>query len=374
MVPPATAPAPAPALAVSTPPPAATQAPAQKEHFSVVQIGCGVVGHAYAQAFVDAGHNVVGIEASRARMAECARSYSMRHVSEDMSTLTGVDFILLSINTPLDPATNALSMRYLWSSVENVSALLSSNPSALVVVRSTVTLGFSARYRAELEKRVNHAVRLCFQPEFLRAKSALSDATNPWHVVLGADAGTNIDDYAAFQAGFIIRDRITRCTIDEAEIMKIFHNSFNAAKISYFNQAALLIDRVNARDGTNINAAATFALISKTCEGLLNPMYGLTPGHAYYGSCLPKDSAELAHMEESSGLDCTLFRQVVAINNVVKENDTTEVIHGDNHVDSGFFHNATASSKTNVNTNNNPKISLVSLADADKMTDSSDSS
>lgn len=295
----------------------------------------------------------------------------MRHVSEDLGDEVGIDFILLSINTPLDPTTNALSMKYLWSSVGNVSALLARNSAALVVVRSTVTLGFTAAYRAALQQRLGHAVRICFQPEFLRAKSALHDATHPWHVVVGSDAGTNVDDYVAFQSSFIDRTRISRCTVDEAEVMKIFHNSFNAAKISYFNHAAMLIDAINARDHKHINPANTFALISRTCEGLLNPMYGLTPGHAYYGSCLPKDSAELASMEKAAGLKCNLFTQVVEVNNVVKASDKEAVLHGDNHVDSGFFHAATAP----VTAKSAPaKHSMCSLADADKLTDSSDSS
>lgn len=62
----------------------------------------------------------------------------------------------------------------------------------------------------------------------------------------------------------------------------------------------------------------------------MNPKYGLTPGHAYYGTCLPKDSAELAHMEKRLGLRCNMFQSVVDVNNVVKETDTEEVLDGDN--------------------------------------------
>eukprot|EP00171_Calliarthron_tuberculosum_P013782 IDg13782t1 len=305
----------------------------------LVQIGCGVVGHAYAQAFADAGHDVFGVEASRSRMEQLADAYPMRHVSEDLSDIEHVDFILLSINTPLDPATGALSMRYLWSSVENVTALLRTSPDALVVVRSTVTLGFCAEYRTALGERLGAQPRICFQPEFLRAKSALSDARAPWHVVLGADDASEVSDYAAFQRQFVDASRISICTIDEAEVMKIFHNSYNAMKISYFNHAARLC---NSMEGKNIDPERTFRLLASTCEGLLNPLYGLTPGHAYYGSCLPKDSAELAHMEERSGLPERLFASVVAVNDAVRADDTEEVIHGDNHVDSAFFHTATA--------------------------------
>ncbi len=395
-----------PAAAPTAIPAAMTKASEPTTKKSIVQIGCGIVGHAYARAFVEGGHDVLGIEASRLRMEQVSAYYRMRHVSENLSNETNVDFILLSINTPLDESTGALSMRYLWSSLGNVVTLLRANPDALVVIRSTVTLGFCAAYRAALTRELSASTntttrpRLCFQPEFLRAKSALSDALNPWHVVLGADSVAEIRDYAQFQMNYVEEARISYCTIDEAEVMKIFHNSFNAAKISYFNQAAMLIDRVNERDGKAIDAAATFKLISKTCEGLLNPMYGLTPGHAYYGTCLPKDSAELAHMEKDLDLESDLFSQVVNVNHVMKRSDVAEVLHGDNHVDSQFFHQATASAagpaaaagspgtkagggngvapianrggvKEKMGLGNENVLSMVSLVDADKVSDSS---
>lgn len=305
---------------------------------TIVQIGCGVVGHAYAQAFVKDGHKVYGVEASRRRMSEISHCYEMHHVDEDLSTLRDIDFILLSINTPLDSSTGALNMKYIWSSLRNVAAMLTTNPHALVVVRSTVTIGFCAAYKSALERELNRRVRLCFQPEFLRAKSALDDATSPWHVVLGCDSMEEVMDYYEFQQNFIVPEKITFVTIDEAEIMKIFHNSFNAMKISFFNQAHLLIEKIKQVDGKRIESEKTFKLIGKTCEGLMNPSYGLTPGHAYYGTCLPKDSSELAHMERRYGLACDLFKAVVDVNDVMKASDKEEVMYGDNHADNSIFH------------------------------------
>ncbi len=306
--------------------------------FKVVQIGCGVVGHAYARAFVAANHDVVGIEASHARINQIGSAYPMRHVDDDLSDVRDVDFILLSINTPLDPEKGALNMKYIWSSLRNVTALLTASPNALVVVRSTVTIGFCANYQQQLCHLLNRDhVPLCFQPEFLRAKSALADALNPWHVVVGTDHVGDVKKYVRFQQCFVEPSRISICTIDEAEIMKIFHNSFNAAKISFFNQAGLLVDKIKSRDAKSIDAERTFKLIGRTCEGLLNPNYGLTPGHAYYGTCLPKDSAELAHMEEEYGMKCDFFRQVVEVNNVMRGHDVSEVLHGDNHVENTVF-------------------------------------
>lgn len=307
---------------------------------TIVQIGCGIVGHAYALAFSNAGHRVIGVEASYNRMNQISHCYDVHHVSDDLSILHNVHFILLSINTPLDPHAGALNMSYIWGSLANVTAIIRSNPNALVVVRSTVTIGFCSAYKAAVEKEVGHSVRLCFQPEFLRARSAVEDATSPWQVVLGCDSAHDISDYYRFQQQFIAADNITFCTIDEAEIMKIFHNSFNAMKISYFNQADLLVQEIRRRDDKKIDAERTFKIIARTCEGLINPTYGLTPGHAYYGTCLPKDSAELANMERLYALQCNLFQSVVHVNNAVKATDTEEVLYGDNHADNAAFHKA----------------------------------
>ena len=109
-------------------------------------------------------------------------------------------------------------------------------------------------------------------------------------------------------------------------------------KISYWNQANLLVHQICRRDGKKIDAERTFKTIARTCEGLINPNYGLTPGHAYYGTCLPKDSAELANMERLYALQCNLFQTVVDVNNVVKAADTEEVLYGDNHASNATFH------------------------------------
>lgn len=220
---------------------------------TIVQIGCGIVGDAYARAFTKSGHKVHGLEASHARIGQVTE-YDMHHVDDDLSGITGVDFILLSINTPLDPKIGALNMTYIWSSLKNVVQMMRTNPKALVVVRSTVTIGFCAAYKAKLEEELGFAVRLCFQPEFLRAKTALEDALTPWQIVLGCEKQSQIAEYAKFQENFIDASKIVFCTIDEAEVMKIFHNSFNAAKISFFNQADLLIKELVSQDSKNINA------------------------------------------------------------------------------------------------------------------------
>jgi hypothetical protein len=73
-------------------------------------------------------------------------------------------------------------------------------------------------------------------------------------------------------------------------------------------------------------------IVIQTAEGVLNPRYGSTSGHAYYGTCLPKDSSELQGLEAEYELPAQLFKAVVDVNNVFVGTDECEVLDGDNHM------------------------------------------
>ena len=120
---------------------------------------------------------------------------------------------------------------------------------------------------------------------------------------------------------------------EEAELLKIFHNSFNAAKISFFNQCDLLCKQMNSQNMTNIDTNNITETLVHTCEGLRNAKYGTKAGHGYYGTCLPKDGSELSGLESEYGLASSLFAQVVRVNDEVvkidKAENRKEVLHGD---------------------------------------------
>jgi UDPglucose 6-dehydrogenase len=296
-----------------------------------VQGGCGVVGFAYVQAFEKMGFKVSCIEANRNFIENNKDKHTCYHVDDDMNNIKDVDFVLLSINTPLRG--KKLDLTYLFSSIRNVAVIAKNNPDVYVVIRSTVPPGTTRKYKQELEAVVGQSVKVLFQPEFLRDKTNFQDALNPWHVVIGRDEGDDVSKLVEMYKYFVDEESITMMSVDEAEYLKLIHNSFNAAKISFFNQCGLLVDAINKDRGTDININTISKCITKTCEGLMNPRYGTKAGHAYYNACLPKDSAELASLEEEYGLEATIFRQVVNVNNIMKAQDTEEVPYGDHHMD-----------------------------------------
>ena len=306
--------------------------------YHVVQIGCGVVGGAYAQAYQRAGCKVSGIEANPALVEKYKNEFDIYHIDDSVEPIKDVDFIMISVCTPLDPITLDLDMKYLFNTIGSVGKIITGSPDAIVVVRSTVQPTVTATYKAKLEESLGRKVDVLFQPEFLRAKSALEDALNPWQIVLGADDDVNkrslaklIDLYLRF-----IKDeaKITIMSPIEAELQKMLHNSFNAAKISWFNAAHLLCAEIAKANSSNIDIGIIAQTMVKTCEGLLNPKYGTTAGHAYYGTCLPKDSAALAKLEAKylKNHQIKMYQSVVDINNTVKASDRQEVLYGDNHM------------------------------------------
>lgn len=310
--------------------------------YNIVQIGCGVVGKAYVDAYKKVGCNVIGIEASMNLINKYKNEFTMYHVDDDMSKIINIDFVMISICTPLK--NDKLDLSYLFSSIKNVAQIVKNNPNVLVVLRSTVPPGTTRKYKQELEDvchklmqnetdiNINVNVNVLFQPEFLRAVSAVEDAINPWHIVVGVDNNTDISKLLDLYTRFISREQISILNIEESELLKIYHNSFNAMKISYMNHCDTLNKCISSQNGVKIDTNKINETIVKTCEGLRNPKYGTKAGHAYYGTCLPKDSAELASLEKQYGLNVPLFDCVVKVNDEIKKMDKEEVLVGDFHV------------------------------------------
>lgn len=305
-----------------------------KSSFHIVQFGYGVLGKAYVEAFKCKGNQVTVIEANKNMVDDYKDKINIYHMNDDLTNIKDVDFIMLMICTPLKEG--KLDMSYLFSSVPNVATILNNNPNALLLIRSTVTPKTTEKYKNALKEILpnNQEVYIGMQPEFLRAASSYDDALNPWQVILGSDnlAQFQIDKFYKLYTQYVTMDRIDNLNIDEAEVMKIFHNSFNACKISFFNNCLMLCEKMNEKNGTNIDMNKIANIMVKTCEGLLNPRYGTKSGHAYWGTCLPKDSAELQNLEKIYDIKTGMFDAIVNVNETIKKQNNTEILVGDHHM------------------------------------------